>query len=1128
MKNKKLLSSLLAASMLASAFPALAAYSTSKFDEATRTYAYSNDYSTASLGSYYDCEVERVADPDNTAEGNTVEHVTNKDASKTQSYFSGAVYIVSPYPNVWVDANKSKQFKDYGMKNGKETTFSTDLYLPTGLLDDLSNGDTVEIGLPMYWSSYEQGERIMRIQLSKTAEANTFTLTCGEKTATLNPDTWYNIKFVGTLGKNKPINFYVNDQLTFTQNLSWQAADWNENSACFGIAFKMPKKSDTEDLQLNTGFYVDNASIWQLADQDVTLNIEDNAENVSRTQEFTASFGVNVSASDYEGKIKLTPTGGEAVTAAVTQNGDNGIKFSFGKLAFDTEYTLTMDSVVNGEVLIPAQTVTFTTEHDSRLDTRNYIYRNDYSASADKSLHFIQANLIADPKDATNKVVKITDAGTATYENWSVGSVYTISPYNTIWLDAKKHKTFSGLGVTSEKEITFETDLYLPTGLLTDLKDGEVIEIGLPNYSAYLGSQRLMKITLTKTADADTFTLTYGTATKILNPDEWYNIKFVGTVGKAGPLKFCVNDEVVFKKNLSWEAEQAWLLSHFCLGISFVTTRFTGGASVPVVLDTGFYIDNGAIWQAKDVNYTLDVADGDTDVAYKKEFVANFEAAVTAEAYEGKITATDADGKAIKATVTQNGTKSLKFSFAGLAGETEYTLNFDAVTVGEASFPAKSIKFTTGVAPRIDKTKTLFSYDMSSSKPNGTSGGWENTAKLEFIDDPKDSTNKDVAYTFETDSGKRGNGRMDISPLGVWDQKGSTTIYSKWGMTDDKSLYASGRFYLTSGALAQLSENGYYKIGLGSCAADDVYTQGDMIFKKSEDGTKFVLTTKNATKEIDPDTWFELKWIYSPNAVGAEGYFNGELLDSELAGHANYQINSNEMALGVRIVTPNGTHLTQGILADDVEVYQMENAVGISKIETDLDNGKLLVDFATNPLESELSKVALKYNGTEVKNALSNPQVKANGYTVSFDIDYTALALSSEYTVAIPAGFRDVNDQKRLSFAEKPFTTPKSTTVYIDNKTVTTAPSATGAKVDVTLGNASSSKSTWVVMAVYGKYNELIALDEKTVTVEKGVPMPLSLEVTADCSKAEEVRIYVWDSPDTMNPRQKNELAWTK
>ena len=34
-KQKKLLSSLLAASMLASAFPALAAYSTSKFDEAT-------------------------------------------------------------------------------------------------------------------------------------------------------------------------------------------------------------------------------------------------------------------------------------------------------------------------------------------------------------------------------------------------------------------------------------------------------------------------------------------------------------------------------------------------------------------------------------------------------------------------------------------------------------------------------------------------------------------------------------------------------------------------------------------------------------------------------------------------------------------------------------------------------------------------------------------------------------------------------------------------------------------------------------------------------------------------------------------------------------------------------------
>lgn len=224
-------------------------------------------------------------------------------------------------------------------------------------------------------------------------------------------------------------------------------------------------------------------------------------------------------------------------------------------------------------------------------------------------------------------------------------------------------------------------------------------------------------------------------------------------------------------------------------------------------------------------------------------------------------------------------------------------------------------------------------------------------------------------------------------------------------------------------------------------------------------------------------------------------------------------------------MTPQNTVITDGIYADDVAVWQMAKAIGADSITTNIENGKLIVDFATNPVASELSKVTLKFNGAEVKDMLSNPQIGSNGHTVTFDIDYSKLTLSSVYSVVLPSGFTDVNGQVSYFAAEKEFTTPKSVDVYIDSYEVT-APTSSGAGVSVELVNASAAKSAWVVMAVYGKYNELISLDQKTVTVNK--TENVELNVTADCTGAEQIRVYVWDSPETMNPLQKNELVWHK
>ena len=357
--------------------------------------------------------------------------------------------------------------------------------------------------------------------------------------------------------------------------------------------------------------------------------------------------------------------------------------------------------------------------------------------------------------------------------------------------------------------------------------------------------------------------------------------------------------------------------------------------------------------------------------------------------------------------------------------------------------------------------------------------------------------------------------RMDIAPSGK--------KYSDYGMSDSKTLFAQARFYLPAAALNEMPADGYYQTGLGSCEAGDRYFQGSVKLTKSTDGQSFVLNAQNKTMNIAPDTWFDIKWAYTPNTKNTTVYVNGEVFDYITVG--TYEITSGTAAIGVRIATPQGTVITDGIYIDDVAVWQMRNAIGTDSVTTDIENGKLIVDFATNPVLEELSKIALKYNGSEIPNALLNPQIKANGHTVEFDIDYSTLALSSVYTVEIPTGFKDVNGQINISTVSAEFTTPKSTNIYIDSYTVT-APSAEGAGVSVQLANAAAAKSAWVVMAVYGKYNELIAIDENTVNVDKTGTVNLS--VTENCANAEQIRIYVWDAPETMNPLQRNELAWSK
>ena len=319
--------------------------------------------------------------------------------------------------------------------------------------------------------------------------------------------------------------------------------------------------------------------------------------------------------------------------------------------------------------------------------TRRYIYSNDFETEK-PAWNAVTTSLEEDPSDGSNHVLKISQTkGTIKY--------YTIGYASNVYDFSKKWTMY---GVDGSKKTVTQADMYLPWSLLSELGDTGVFEVAVPISDDAWTHDSTGKMTITKTQGSDNFTLTQGKNSMTVEPDTWFNIKYIFqlldtyTSGSA-PVSIYINNELFASTSVSiwWKdgVNPGFTSAQSVKGLTFTPK---------VDINNGYYLDNVSIYEYVDQELNLSVSDGETGVAGDSKFTASCNADINAKDFEGKITAEDSQGNSFIADVTQEDEKTIGFMFYGLADETEYTLKIGDVISGEASIIGKQIKFTTKAA----------------------------------------------------------------------------------------------------------------------------------------------------------------------------------------------------------------------------------------------------------------------------------------------------------------------------------------------------------------------------------------------------------------------------------------------
>lgn len=756
------------------------------------------------------------------------------------------------------------------------------------------------------------------------------------------------------------------------------------------------------------------------------------------------------------------------------------------------------------------------TESSFNEETRNYIYKNSYDKNMEKENLGYDMELVSDPTNTENKVLHV-------YDSDGKGDAAGGQSAFATGLVQKEGKalTYEENGINGSKKTYIASDIYLPSALLAELGTDNTLYAGINPANGLWDVNNQVGIAITKTPNNNTFTLTGKTGKTIeVQPDQWFNLKIEVQVGK-GNVDFYINNEYFDNGTITswWISSGYWTVKHECCGILFRSK---------MLMNAGFYLDNSVIYELKDQDYVVSISDGQTGVEPENKFTLTFDIPVSASDYMGKITAVSGENT-YTAAVTQESEKVLAFTFDSLSGQTQYSLNIESVTKGEASFPQKVLSFTTGKGRRNDDTKILYSYtDGETPKLYLYNDNSKKAATFQEINDPTGHSSKVVEYTANGEGGEYswiGNYATvaGFSNNTTWGKK----KYADAGMTDTKTVFLTADIYLPQETLNGLNESSKLLICFGANALASVDQGAGMLYVgKSADGTKYTLSDAKKANiiELPADEWFTYKVEVTPNSGKSDVYINGKyFMTDNSAGNTYSYIKADSEDCGMRIVSHKGT-VVKRMLLDNVKYWQMEKEIGIDEIRTDAAEGKIYIDMSTNAVENEISKLCLKHNGTDVSNLITNRAVDKCGYTIILDVDFSKLALLSEYTIEVPFGYKDVNGQSAISSVSRAFTTPKSTSVYVESSNVTAAPSQQGMKASVTLNNVAAERDVWVIAAVFGEYNQMLAVDEKNIKVAGQTEV--SFSSADDCSGAKEMRIFVWDSQETMRAVQKNEILW--
>lgn len=349
MKLKQILAASAAISILVGNIPVFAAYSTITFDEATRNYFITRSYEDGVLdNTVYSCVGDIVDDPDASAEDNHALKITTA---------AGGNLAQGKYQYVFSDISK-RSYVNMGADGSKKLYSSADFYFPSEMLNELGEGNALNIGLPLYEEF--TGNLLEGLTIKKTAGADTFTLTHSSGTSVvIQPNTWFNIKYEWQMGESA-LKIYYNDEQIVSKNIAgWivsETGPYDTGRRCMAL------KVNTTAQCLTGGFYVDNVALYEYADQELTLSMNDGATDVDGAEKITASCAAQISAADFAGKVTAEDSNGNKFTAMVTQEDKNTVGFTFSGLADETEYTLKIEDLTSGEATVLGKEIKFTTK----------------------------------------------------------------------------------------------------------------------------------------------------------------------------------------------------------------------------------------------------------------------------------------------------------------------------------------------------------------------------------------------------------------------------------------------------------------------------------------------------------------------------------------------------------------------------------------------------------------------------------------------------------------------------------------------------------------------------------------------------------------------------------------------
>ena len=790
-----------------------------------------------------------------------------------------------------------------------------------------------------------------------------------------------------------------------------------------------------------------------------------------------------------------------------------------------------LSGIISASMLVAAFPMSMA---QATVDTNdvNVLYEDGYDTKTTALVHNGTGSVeLADaPTDSSNKVMKVTSTAKVD-ESKVINMNLTDETGWDIWSNTT-FKTYAQRGAIDGRPLVFQMQAYFPQAFADKVCLGDnywsalemgpqvatrLLDGGYPIRTGYSGTghQSITGGWFGSSKDAPATAVT---------PDAWHTFTWIVEGTGADTLTTVyVDDTKLYDK----KAKD---------GVGYSSSSAFGGISVRLTEDVtldgeSFYIDNVKVYQP--------IADFTAELAFDKlnaTGTINFTYKITDNDLD-KIVIKNPSGNAVTANkkLSADG-KTVTFSFnSELESSATYTVDLSAV-VDEfgRGLETQTLTFVTARNP----IKVIYSEDYEDSYnvmvtyPNVTK------YKMAEMTDKDGKTGKvlNVWGTGEKEANAHYMNAYLTDQTAVW---GGAKTYSQYTnfisgrpIVYEADVYATEAF---KNAVSTQWDNSSY-IGPARQTGEATSGNGALTsFAREGDSALLYGTEQGNRKTFELNTWNSLKWVIEPANDGTAAATMTAYLNGAKINTVTTTFNPETFCMyGINVHrASNGSAPPEdSLFIDNVKIWQCESAFGLESATYDPAEGAILVSTGTKPTQKTIDSIKLKRGETDVTSLITSRAWDDANSTLKLYVPFEKLNVSTVYTLTMPAGSTDVYDQVVTTELTTNFTTPKSKSISIKTATVTSEPSKSGATVSVTLENVAINNGTsaWVIMGVYGKFNRLLGVadEEVTINTQGGTYTTSNLTTSDDCSAAEEIRVFVWDAPDTIVPLQNNEIVWTK